>query len=123
STHPDLAADDSRVVYVLPTQFLLPNGSMSATTGDDTHFYGGSLFIAPFTGSALGTPSPLLMSTGENNYYPAFSPDGTFVIFDRVMGAAGAATDAFANPHAQIWAMSSAGGMPVQLATMNRGDG
>src|SRR5207248_2974522 len=71
----------------------------------------------------FGTPTPLLMSTGENNYYPAYSPDGSFLVFNRVMGAAGVATDAFSNPNARIWAMPANGGAPVDLARLNQADG
>ena len=54
----------------------------------------------------FGAPTALLTSTGENNYYPAFSPDGSFVVFNRVplMGAPTPAppsscpNDAFSNP-------------------------
>src|SRR5262249_52692144 len=108
-TQPDWSPDDSKIVYVQPTQFLLNRGGMSATSGDDSHFIGGSLMTMTWSGTAFGAPAPLLMSTGENNFYPAYSSDGAFVIFNRVLNQGGLAGDAFSNPNARIWAMSAGG--------------
>jgi hypothetical protein len=121
-THPDWAPDDSKVVFAVPEAFLLNRGGMSTDNGDDQHFFGASLFTMSFDGSAFGMPTPLLHSSGENNYYPAYSPDGAFLIFNRV-GASGVAGDAFANPAARVMAMPAAGGTPVDLARLNAGDG
>jgi hypothetical protein len=123
-TQPDWAPDDSKVLFVEPSAFLLNRGGgTSMTTGDDSHFIGGSLFTMTWSGGQFGTPAPLLMSAGENNYYPAYSPDGAFVIFNRVENQGGMAGDAFSNPNARIWAMPSGGGTPVDLARLNQADG
>ncbi len=122
-TQPDWAPDDSRVVYAQPAQFYNASGAVSAN-GDDDHFTGASLYQMSWDGSTFGTPTPLLMaaSADENNYYPAFTADGAFIVFNRVT-APGLDSDAFSNPEARVFAMPSGGGDPVDLATLNQGDG
>jgi len=122
-THPDWAPDDSRVVFVRPTTFYQRTSASEDPDGDDHHFSGGSLYQMTFDGTTFGAPTPLLMSSGENNYYPAFTPDGAFLIFDRILGATGIDQDAFSNPRARIWAMTSTGGAPVDLSRLNDRDG
>jgi hypothetical protein len=127
-TQPDYSADGSKVVFVQPGGYKF-NGK---TYTDDNHFTGGSLLTMSASGTTFGTPQPLLTSAGENNYYPAFSPDGNFVIFNRVpltgavdgctntatIGGA-CANDAFSNPAARILLMPAAGGTPIDLANIN----
>jgi hypothetical protein len=120
STQPDWSPDDSRIIFVQPTDFL---ANARAGTPDDQHFFGGSLFTMSWDGSRFGPPMPFLMSTGENNYYPAYSPDGQFIVFNRVLGVTGLAGDAFANPAARVFVMPAQGGTPVDLARLNAGDG
>ena len=123
ATQPDYSADGSRVVFVQPSSFTFPSYGRI----DDNHFTGGSIFTMSASGTTFGTPAALLTSTGENNYYPAFSPDGGFVIFNRVplMGTASACTanscpnDAFSNPNARVMLMPAGGGTPIDLANIN----
>jgi hypothetical protein len=81
------------------------------------------------SGTTFASPAPLLPSPapGDNNYYPAFSPDGAFVIYNHVAasGTAGACTanscpnDAFSNPAARVLIMPSSGGTSVDLTNLN----
>ncbi len=122
-TQPDWSPDGSSIVFVKPASFTV--GTYGHT--DDNHFTGGSLYTMSYTGGSFGTPAPLLMSQGENNYYPAFSPDGQFVVFNQVplSGTRDACTgsscpnDAFSNPRARVSLMPAAGGAAVDLAAMN----
>lgn len=122
-TQPDYSADGSKVVFVQPSSFTFKTYNRV----DDNHFTGGSLFTMTASGTSFGMPSLLLQSMGENNFYPAFSPDGAFVVFDRVplSGTAGACTanscpnDAFSNPAARIMMMPASGGTPIDLANIN----
>src|SRR6185437_8063442 len=53
---------------------------------DDNHVFGGSIMSATWdaTTGAFGTPTGLVVSAGENNFYPGYSPDGSFIVFNRV---------------------------------------
>ena len=70
------------------------------------------------------TVGPTLVSTpGENNYYPAYSPDGQFVVYNHSpsnTGSAGADPDSGMTgvPDAQIFIVPSAGGDPIRLARL-----
>jgi hypothetical protein len=108
-TMPDWSADGSSVVYVIPDHI----GDSSYT--DDDHVFGGSLWTIPYTLGAFAKPQLLLQSAGENNYYPGYSPDGMFVVFNRVdqqPSAAIAANDSFANPNARVWVLPVGGNIP-----------
>jgi len=127
-TQPDYSADGSKVVFVIPQGFAFAGNNRV----DDTHFFGGSLYTMSANGTTFGTPTPLLASGGENNYYPAFSPDGQFVVFNRVplSGAGNACTnttgtagscpnDSFSNPNARVFMVPAGGGTPIDLANIN----
>lgn len=129
-TQPDYSADGTKVVFVQPASFAFTGTNYKFI--DDNHFTGGSLFTMSANGTTFGAPQPLLASAGENNYYPAFSPDGAFVVFNQVplAGAAGACTntstlaglcpnDAFSNPNARILLVPASGGTPIDLARIN----
>jgi hypothetical protein len=122
-TMPDWSIDGTEIVYVVPA------GEFTWRS-DDAHIYGGSLYTAPYTGNGtFGSPSPLLQSSGENNYYPSYSPDVpmTYVIFNRVdnMGAGNGCNngfcpdDSFSNPAARLMLMRAAGGTPIDLEKAN----
>ncbi len=54
---------------------------------------------------------------GENNYYPGFSPDGQWIVFNRARTNSNNAADA------SLWAVRADGsGRPVSLATANGGE-
>lgn len=122
-TMPDWSIDGTTLVYVVPA------GEFTWRS-DDAHIYGGSLYAAPYTGNgAFGAPTLLLQSSGENNYYPSYSPDVpmTYVIFNRVdnMNAGNACNngfcqdDSFSNPAARLMLMRAAGSTPIDLEKAN----
>ena len=137
-TMPDWSIDGKTVIYVQPAgnyQSIQPTGT--GWRSDDAHIYGGSLYTVPYAGNGtFGAPTAFLQSSGENNYYPSFSPDDpmSFVIFDRVddMNAHGACSgsmnaagfcpeDSFSNPAARLMLLgaNSAGGTPIDLEKAN----
>ena len=137
-TMPDWSIDGTQVVYVQPGGVIQYDvGSIFGTRNDDMHIYGGSLYTVPYTGKgAFGTPTPLLQSAGENNYYPSYSPDNpmSFIIFNRVddMKAGSKCTgsdttagfcldDSYSNPAARLMLLSAtaAGAAPVDLEKAN----
>ena len=118
-TMPDWSADGKNVVYVIPDHI----GDTMYT--DDDHVFGGSLWTMPYLGmGSFGMPKLLLQSAGENNYYPSYSPDGQFVVFDRVApqtSTAVAASDSFANPNARVFVLPVGMGSttPIDCALLN----
>jgi hypothetical protein len=130
-TQPDWSADGKNVVFVAPLSIASWQGSHGGTLNDDDHELGGSLWTMPYNGSGMfGAPVEILHSPDDlhNNYYPSFSPDGSFVVFDRVDLTPGEFTgtptlpdkDSFSNPHARVFVMSPApGSMPIECMKLN----
>ncbi|MGO9835643.1 MAG: hypothetical protein ACLP1X_15665 [Polyangiaceae bacterium] len=149
-TMPDWSPDGTSVIYVLPKEVASwdqgggggPGGGGPGGGGagggrnDDDHEFGGSLYTIPYQGNnQFGTPSVFLPSSGENNYYPSYSPDGQFVVFDRVAlnttvaaadGCVGTSpevscpNDSFSNPAARLMLMANlTGSMPMDLQNAN----
>jgi hypothetical protein len=119
-TMPDWSADGKTVVYVIGDHI----GDASHT--DDDHVYGGSLWTLPHLGQGVfGSPSVLLQSGGENNYYPSYSPDGNFIVFNRVTmqsSTSAAANDSFSNPNARVFVLpigANASPTPIDCTALN----
>jgi hypothetical protein len=130
-TMPDWSVDDKNVVFVMPTK--IANSGFSGS-GDDMHVFGGSLWVLPYNGNgSFGAASALITSQGENNYYPSYSPDGSFILFNRVplTGSVASidtcdttshvcANDSFSNPKARVWMIpTKAGAAPIDLEALN----
>ncbi len=116
-TQPDWSADGKNVVFVVADYIAWGNHH------DDDHFSGGSLFSIPYASGAFGDPVALVTSAGENNYYPSYSPDGSFIIFDRVPKPTTmdvAEGDSFSNPKARVMILSvKSGATPEDCANLN----
>jgi Tol biopolymer transport system component len=131
-TMPDWSPDGRSVVYALPNTVAAwdqggggggGRGGVGGARNDDDHEFGGSLYTLPYNGSgAFGTPTVFLASKGENNYYPSYSPDGQYVVFDRAPQSTGVTAidgcvgsspqvacpnDSFSNPAARLMLMQS----------------
>ncbi len=132
-TMEDWSPDGKSVVFVSPQAVGSWDGN---SRNDDDHVFGGSLFTMPYNGmNQFGAATALLMSGGENNYYPSYSPDGQFLIFDRapldtsVSGVTGCKgtppqvvcpNDSFSNPAARIELLPlKAGSNPIDLEAAN----
>ncbi len=140
-TMPDWSPDGKAIVYVLPTKVASWDQGLGGILvggggrNDDDHEFGGSLYTVPYLGNQkFGTPSVFLQSGGENNYYPSYSPDQGFVLFDRapqdksVSALEGCTTsphplcpnDSFSNPTARVMLMANVNGAaPVDLEKAN----
>ena len=120
-TNPDWSRDGSTVYFTATTPITGVTGYMNK---DDIHAMNGSIYSSTVTGTTFGTPTPLVTaaSVDENNYYPAISPDGSTVIFDRATGTTLATHDSYNNPNAALYAVKAAGGTPVALANANLHD-
>jgi Tol biopolymer transport system component len=107
-SHPDISADGTRLVYVRE-----PGGA-------DWSFDGGQIFTRSFdpVTNAFGGETPLV-TTGVNNFYPSWSPDGQWVLFNRSDSGT-----AYNNVNASLWVVKSDGsGQPIQLAAFNAAGG
>jgi hypothetical protein len=104
-THPDLSPDGKKLVYVHP----------NANTGIlDWSFLGGSIFVRTYD-QATHTfgPEQQIVTNGGNNYYPSFSPDGEWILFNRATSGG-----AYNNANAMLWVVKADNSAPPkQLAS------
>jgi hypothetical protein len=111
-TMPDWSPDGLHMVYAKPSApvFFPVPGVASA-----------SLVRLHFNGVGWDDPTTLVPFNGQNNYYPAFSPTGEWVVFNRSPGNADSFSNASPDPDAgtvpdgELWAVSAAGGAPIRL--------
>jgi hypothetical protein len=134
-TQPDWSADGKTVYFVMPTKIGSWDGGGRK---DDDHVFGGSILSMSYDPTAMmfGMPTAVVTSQGENNYYPGISPDGSFLVFNRVpltgtvaqIDACTVTTgtkqtcpnDSFSNTKARVWLLpTKAGGMPVDAENLN----
>lgn len=110
-SHPDLASDLSKIVYV-----------RKAVGGADWSFTAGSIYWRTFDPATLAFgPETPLVADGGHYFYPSYSPDGQWVMFNR---AANPATDAYNNVDASLWVVKADGSSPpVQLTSFNAAAG
>lgn len=117
-TMPDWSPQGDLLVYARPSS---PIGI--AAPGISS----GSIELLSFDGTAWGNPKTLAPFQGQNNYYPSFSPDQGWVVFNRSPSN----RDSMANsssdgglPDGQIWAVSPTSGAPIRLVNASpNGDG
>ncbi len=130
---PDWSPDGSTIVFVRTSTPCTPGGA--ANFGQASIYaYGGSLVTITNAGGSWGNEQVLLQAaSGENNYYPSFSPDGKWVAFTKaststksswsVANSACTGQDgsglSYDNPSATVWIVPAAGGAPTQLAAAN----
>jgi hypothetical protein len=121
-THPDSSRDGSKIYFTLATPIT---GISGYSLKDDLHVMNGSIYTASVSGGAVSAPVALVTaaSSDENNFYPAISPDGNAVIFDRATGTTLQTHDSYNNPNAKLFAVAAAGGTPVALDKANYKDG
>ncbi len=108
---PDWSPDGKTIVFARSKTKPPCFGGMCGAPGVDA----ASLETLTLAGEVWG-PGPTLVPPGaENNYYPAFSPDGQGVIFNRAAGNSYDAKDA------KVFWVPTAGGAPIQLALASTG--
>jgi WD40 repeat protein len=115
--HPDWSLDGKSITYVkvgqAGTMQRMWSGAIELLTSPD-----GMMWSAP-TELVASSPS-------KNHYYPSFSPDGSFIIYDESTCPAGSTTDAGCNADtdatATLWAVKAqAGAAPIALTKCNAG--
>ncbi|HEY3807068.1 MAG TPA: hypothetical protein VGL61_30910 [Kofleriaceae bacterium] len=129
-TNPDWSDDGSMLYFTATTPITNVTVANVGTYNnkDDLHAENGSIWQVPVSGGSdntFGTPTEIVTPSGsdENDYYPAISPDGTSLIFDRAVGTAGnlPSLDSYNNPSATLYAMavSPTSSAPIELANAN----
>jgi len=115
--HPDWSLDGKSIAYV-----------KVGTPGTSQRMWSGAIeLITSPDGMMWSAPTELVPSVaGKNHYYPAFSPDGSFLVYDESTCPAGQNTDFTCNgdtdPTATLWAVSTKpGSTPVALSACNAG--
>lgn len=103
ATQPGWSPDGTRLVYVRAT------GSWFS----DMTFTGGEIVTAPFDGTDLGAATVMVERGTMNAYYPAYSPDGGWIVYNRSTG------DAYADDDSELWLMSADGTVDLRLDTAN----
>lgn len=115
-TMPDVSPDGTRVVFARGAGGL---GGIFA--GANPGVSQGGLWVAALGPASITNPVLLVAapSGGAGNFYPSFSPDGLFVIYDHAEPAGSDADTSYDNPVAQVYAVPAGGGNPMNLAAIN----
>ncbi len=110
---PDWAPNGLKMVYASPATAPPCVGFCGATGVDSA-----SLQVLTYVGGAWNkTPTTLVPFSAQNNFYPTYSPDGKWVLFNRSPSNA----NSYDAKDAQVWVVSEAGGAPVRLAIASTG--
>ena len=112
---PDWSPDGSSIVFAKSKQAPPCFGAICTATGVSE----ASLYVMKSAGGTWGSPTALVASGGENAFYPSYSPDGAWVVFNRATvgtDAKGNAKTSYDAPDAALWAVSAAGGTPTALS-------
>jgi hypothetical protein len=114
--HPDWAPDGQHIAYVKVGR---PNTLQKMGAG--------AIWKVDRTGAGWMPPVELVPRLdGKNRYYPAYSPDSQFLVFNESTCNAGAVggveCNADSDPSARLWAvMAKPGASPVELVRANGG--
>lgn len=117
-SHPDWSPNGDSILLVRVT----------GTAMNDMNFEGGEIIQLSFNGSSFGSPEVLVAGTDEqNNYYPAYSPDGEWIVWNRAVrteirnpdGSTHYSSTCYANPSAELWLMARDGTYQTRLDAAN----
>jgi hypothetical protein len=114
---PDWAPSGKGMVYAKPgTPPPCIPGAFCGAPGVDS----ASLEVMGFDGTGWGQPTLLVPWEGQNNYYPSFSPDSAWVVFNRSPGNRNSFDNASAGGDGEIWAVPLSSGAAVKLAAATK---
>jgi hypothetical protein len=113
ASHPDWSPDGKSLVYVVtPAPAVNPTPLII----EEWNFTQGSIVIAHADAAGMFGPPTTLVPGGPglNNYYPSFSPDGKWILFDR------STNGSYNDPTAQLMVISADGMVgPIALTASN----
>jgi TolB protein len=112
---PDWSPDGMHMVYAKPQ--TAPPCPVAMFCGGMPGVDAAGLEVMPFNGTTWGASTPLVPFSGQNNYYPSYSPDGGWVMFNRSPSN----HNSYDAPDAQVWVVPQSGGSAVQLAKASTG--
>ena len=111
---PDWAPDGRRMVFAKPGFSIPFGGSIGVSSA--------SLQTMRFNGTGFDPPQQLIGAGGQNNYYPTYSPDNAWVLFNKSPSNKDSASNANIDqndggiPDGELWAVNANGGTPIRLA-------
>ncbi len=114
ASHPDWSADGQKIAYV-----------QAGVKGTNQRFGKGAIQMVSRTDSGWSAPVTLAPAVdGRNRYYPAFSPDNTFLLFNESTCPSGTTSgrdcNADSDPSARLFAVKAEAGAPlIELARAN----
>jgi WD40-like Beta Propeller Repeat len=113
-SHPDVSADGTRLVYISRPEVPDVTGTCPVA---DWSFNGGKVYTRSFdpVTHAFGAEQPLV-TQGVNNFYPSWSPDGQWILFNRADSGG-----SYNNANANMFVIKSDGSGPeIPLTTANQ---
>ncbi|MCB9741389.1 MAG: PD40 domain-containing protein [Alphaproteobacteria bacterium] len=103
-TQPDFSPDGEYLVMV----------RMYDGQPNDFFFRQGELVVMPWNDGALGEPTVIVpRDPSFNYYYPAWSPDGSWIAYNRAEGVS------YANPQAELYLVRPDGSLIIHLTNAN----
>lgn len=109
ATHPDWSPRGDLICWIAV-----------ASPSADWYFGGGRLMIQPYDAASdtFGAPVELVPQGPQNIFYPTFSPDGEWILYNQ------SSEDAYDDATAEIWAVPVDGSRPpLKVSAANVGPG
>lgn len=114
-TMPDWSPDGDHIVYTRPQ--TPPIFGVVPSVSD------GSIALVTRSGGGFGAPTILVpYASGQNAFYPAFSPDGRLVAFNRSSGPSFSDNMPTMPTDKTVWIVGTAGGAPIRLGASTSED-
>ncbi len=120
-SHPDWSPDGGSVLFARYTSEF--------GTDHDLEFETGEIIQLSWDGSSFGPPEILVPREADrNNFYPAYSPDGAYIVFNRSEPRTWVppsghtkenSTSSYAHPAAELWLMTREGTHLTRLDAAN----